>query len=62
MANTIQYSVILFVIISAIICLLHGKSIQKSKRKHLIAAGFLIGAALVHAIVLVMDICYRTKY
>lgn len=61
MENSIQFSIIAFVILSLIISVVYGDSIQRSKRKHLIAAGFLLAAAFIHGSVIVIDICMKSN-
>ncbi len=61
MENSIQFSIIAFVILSLIISVVYGDSIQRSKRKHLIAAGFFLTAAFIHAAVIFIDICMKSN-
>lgn len=56
MTNTIQLSVVAFVVLSVIIAAFCGESMQKSSKKHIIAACFIALAAFIHAIVIVMNL------
>ncbi len=55
-----QYSIVLFVVISVLVSFVYGKNIKRSKRKHIVASGFLLGAAFIHAIVIVADACLKS--
>lgn len=56
MTNTVQLSILAFVVISVIIAALCGDSLQKSNKKHIIAASFIALAALIHAVMIIMQL------
>ena len=52
----LQYSVVVFVVLALIVSVFYGEKMQKSNRKHMIAACFILGAALIHAAMLVLEL------
>ena len=59
MANVIQFSILSFVVIALIISVVYGDKIQKSKRKHIIGAGFLLLASFIHASAITIECIYN---
>jgi dipeptide/tripeptide permease len=56
MTNTLQYSIVTFVIIALIFSIFTADKLQKSEKKHMIAACFVFGAAVVHAAMIVLNL------
>lgn len=54
--NTLQYSIVAFVILSLLISIFSAETLQKSRKKHMIAACFVLGAAFVHAFMILLEI------
>lgn len=56
MTDSVQISVVVFVLLSFAIALLSGDSLQKSNKKHMIAGCFILGAAMIHAGVIILNL------
>ena len=61
MEDTLQISILIFVFISTLVCIFNRNSIKNSKKKHLVAAMFFVGAALIHAFVIVFSLYFKLK-
>tara|TARA_Y100000389_G_C17369272_1_gene468087 strand:- start:512 stop:685 length:174 start_codon:yes stop_codon:yes gene_type:complete len=55
MTESVQISVVVFVLLSFAISLLCSDSLQKSNKKHMIAGCFVLGAAMIHAGVIILN-------
>jgi hypothetical protein len=56
MTDNVQISVVVFVLLSIAIALLSGDSLHKSNKKHIIAGCFVLGAAFIHAGVIILNL------
>lgn len=54
--SAIQYSVVAFVVISLIISIFYADSLQKSKKKHMLAGCFVLGAAFIHLLMIILEL------
>tara|TARA_Y100000389_G_scaffold21763_1_gene18688 strand:+ start:2018 stop:2191 length:174 start_codon:yes stop_codon:yes gene_type:complete len=56
MSGTLQYSIVTFVILALIVSIFTAEKLQESERKHMLAAFFVFGAALIHASMIVLNL------
>lgn len=56
MSNATQYAVVSFTILALVISIFYAENLQKSKKKHMIAGSFILLAAFMYALMIVLDL------
>jgi|TARA_B100000965_G_scaffold298702_1_gene257041 hypothetical protein len=55
-SSALQSAIVSFTVISLIVSIFYVEELQKSKRKHILAGGFIFLGAFMYALMLVLDL------